>query len=134
VIVAALLKAMMAAFGFDIPAGGTVFTARTALVALVVGIVVTVFAAVFPSLRASRTPPLAAVRELAVDTSGQSARRLISGAVVSIIGIVAYAVGLTGGGIEWVGVGALATFVGVFMLGPLIARPARRRSARRSPR
>ena len=77
----------------------------------------------FPSLRASRTPPLAAVRELAVDTSGQSARRLISGAVVSLVGIVAYAVGLTGGGIEWVGVGALATFVGVFMLGPLIARP-----------
>ena len=121
--VARLLERMLIALGIDLPGGGTVFAARTAIVALVVGTVVTTVAAVFPSLRASRTPPLAAVRELAVDASAQSARRLISGAVVSIIGIVAYAVGLTGGGIEWVGVGALATFVGVFMLGPLIARP-----------
>jgi putative ABC transport system permease protein len=123
VIVAALLKAMMAAFGFDIPAGGTVFTARTAVVALVVGIVVTVFAAVVPSLRASRIPPLAAIRDVAVDTAGQSRRRLISGGVITAIGVGAFVYGLSGAGIEWVGLGALATFVGVFMLGPLIARP-----------
>ena len=121
--VARLLERMLVALGIDLPGGGQVFAARTAIVALVVGTVVTTVAAVFPSLRASRTPPLAAVRELAVDTSGHSARRLISGAVVSLIGVVAYAIGLTGGGIEWVGVGSLATFIGVFMLGPLIARP-----------
>jgi putative ABC transport system permease protein len=124
VVVAALLKAMMAAFGVDIPAGGTVFTARTAVVALVVGVVVTVVAAVFPSLRASRIPPLAAIRDVAVDTSGQSRRRLISGGVITAIGVGAFVYGLAGAGIEWVGAGALATFVGVFMLGPLVARPA----------
>jgi putative ABC transport system permease protein len=123
VVVAALLKAMMAAFGVDIPAGGTVFTARTAVVALVVGIVVTVVAAVFPSLRASRIPPLAAIRDVAVDTSNQSRRRLVSGGAITAIGVGAFVFGLSGAGIEWVGVGALATFVGVFMLGPLIARP-----------
>ena len=53
-------------------------------------------------------------------------RRLISGAVVSVVGVVAYTVGLVDGSIRWVGVGALATFVGVFMLGPLIARPMSR--------
>jgi putative ABC transport system permease protein len=111
-----------------------VFTFRTAVVALVVGIVVTVVAAVFPSLRASRIPPLAAIRGVAVDTSGQSRRRLVSGGVITLLGVSAFVVGLSGAGIEWVGTGALATFVGVFMLGPLIARPARRRSARRSPR
>jgi putative ABC transport system permease protein len=46
--------------------------------------------------------------------------------VVLILGVVGYTVGLTGGGIEWVGAGALATFVGVFMLGPLMARPLSR--------
>jgi putative ABC transport system permease protein len=117
---------MMVAMGFDLPGGGTVFSTRTAIVAMTVGVLVTTIAAVFPSLRASRVPPLAAVRELAVDTSGQSWRRLISGGVVSMLGIVAYVVGLTGGGIEWVGIGALATFVGVFMLGPLFARPLSR--------
>jgi putative ABC transport system permease protein len=55
--VARALKAMMGAMGFDIPGGGTVFASRTAIVALAVGITVTVVAAVFPSLRASRIPP-----------------------------------------------------------------------------
>jgi putative ABC transport system permease protein len=90
----------------------------------VVGVVVTVVAAVFPSLRASRIPPLAAIRDVAVDTSGQSRRRLISGGVITAIGVGAFVYGLAGAGIEWVGAGALATFVGVFMLGPLVARPA----------
>ena len=53
--------------------------------------------------------------------------------MVSMIGVVAYVVGLTGGGIEWVGIGALATFIGVFMLGPLIARPISRRARRPTP-
>jgi putative ABC transport system permease protein len=117
------LKALMGAIGIDIPGGGTVFEARTAIVALTVGITVTVVAAVFPSLRASRIPPLAALRGVAVDVSGQSRRRLLSGGVMTLIGVVAYIIGLAGNGLEWVGVGALATFVGVFMLGPLIARP-----------
>ena len=64
VFVAGLLKAMMERFGIDIPAGGTVLLARTAVVALVVGTVVTVVSAVFPSLRASRIPPLAALRDV----------------------------------------------------------------------
>jgi putative ABC transport system permease protein len=123
VFVAELLQRMLAAFGRDVPAGGTVFTARTALVALVVGIGVTIVAAVFPSLRASRIPPLAAIRDVAVDTSGHSKRRLISGGIVTALGVAAFVAGLSGGRLEWVGVGALLTFIGVFMLGPLVARP-----------
>ena len=75
------------AFGIDIPAGGTVFAARTAVVALVVGTVVTVVSAVFPSLRASRVPPLAALRDVAVDRSGQSRPRLVAGAVLTVLGV-----------------------------------------------
>lgn len=123
VVVAGGLKAMLAGFGVDIPAGGTVFRMRTAVVALVVGTVVTVGSAIFPSLRASRVPPLAAIRDVALDRAGTSGRRLISGAVVTVLGIVAFVIGLTGSGLAWVGVGALATFIGVFILGPLVARP-----------
>ena len=68
--VAGLLKAMLSAFGIDIPAGGTVFAARTAVVALVVGTGVTIVSAVFPSRRASRVPPIAAIRDVAIDHSG----------------------------------------------------------------
>jgi putative ABC transport system permease protein len=61
---------------------------------------------------------------VAVDVSGQSRRRLVTGGVVTLIGVVGYVIGLAGNGLEWVGIGSLATFIGVFMLGPLIARPA----------
>lgn len=123
VLVAGGLKAMLAAFGVDIPAGGTVFLPRTAVVAILVGVAVTVGSAVFPSLRASRVPPLAAIRDVALDTAGTSVRRAISGALVTGLGIVAFVVGLAGSGLAWVGVGALLTFLGVFILGPLVARP-----------
>jgi putative ABC transport system permease protein len=121
--VAMLLEQLLVTLGIDLPSGGTVLATRTAVVSVVVGTLVTAIAAVFPSLRASRTPPLAAIRDIAVDASASSGRRLVMGAGVSVIGVVAYAIGLRGGQIEWVGVGALATFVGVFMLGPLFARP-----------
>lgn len=124
--VARLLQIMLVALGIDLPGGGLVVAPRTAVVAVVVGTLMTAVAAVFPSLRASRVPPLAAVRELAVDSSGRSLRRFVSGGAVLSIGVGAYTVGLLEGSIEWVGVGALATFIGVFMLGPLIARPLSR--------
>ncbi len=124
--VAGLLKAMLSAFGIDIPAGGTVFAARTAVVAVVVGTGVTIVSAVFPSRRASRVPPIAAIRDVAIDHSGRSRRALATGAVLTVLGVGGFVAGLAGSGIQWVGIGALATFVGVFTLGPVIARPVTR--------
>ena len=87
VAVAGGLKAMMAAFGIDIPAGGTVFAARTAIVAMGVGTIVTVVSAVFPSRRASRVPPIAAIREIAFDATGSHIRpRLIQGGILTACG------------------------------------------------
>ncbi len=124
VAVAGGLKAMMSAFGIDIPAGGTVFTARTAVVAMSIGTIVTIASAVFPSLRASRVPPLAAIREIAADAGAtHGRRRLIEGGAVMVLGIAGFVAGLTGSGILMVGVGALLVFIGVFVLAPLIARP-----------
>jgi putative ABC transport system permease protein len=124
--VATLLKGMLEAVGIDIPAGATVFRSRTALAALGVGTAVTVGAAVLPSLRASRVPPLAAIRDLgaADDAGGQAARRrLVVGGLPLAAGIAAFVAGLAGRGIAWVGVGALLAFLGTFALGPLLARP-----------
>jgi putative ABC transport system permease protein len=126
VFVAGVLEGMLDALGIDIPAGGTVFKPRTAVVAIVVGLVVTVVSAVFPSLRASRVPPLAAMRDVSVDRSGRSRGRLLQGGVVTVAGVVALVAGLRGSGIELVGLGALLVFVGVFVLGPLIAGPVTR--------
>jgi putative ABC transport system permease protein len=60
---ASVLKRFLKTFGIDIPAGGTVLLPRTAIVSFVVGVTMTVFAAVFPSFRASKVAPVAAMRD-----------------------------------------------------------------------
>ena len=129
VVVAGGLKGMLEAVGIDIPAGGTVFAARTVFAALTVGIVVTSASAVIPSWRASRVPPLAAIRNVdstSSSTDSGTGRRLLLGGTPLVIGIGAFAAGLAGAGLLWVGIGALLTFIATFTLGPLIARPIAR--------
>jgi putative ABC transport system permease protein len=57
------LDGLFKAFGADLPDNGTVLEARTVIVSLGVGILVTVAAGFFPALRATRVPPIAAMRE-----------------------------------------------------------------------
>ena len=57
------LDQLFKAFGADLPDNGTVLETRTIIVSLLVGIVVTVLAGLPPALRATRVPPLAAMRE-----------------------------------------------------------------------
>ena len=64
---AGLLKAVFDSFGFALPAGGLVFKPTSTAVALAAGIVATLVAGVLPSVRGSRIPPVAALRELAVE-------------------------------------------------------------------
>jgi putative ABC transport system permease protein len=122
--VAGALKALMGALGIDLPTSGSVLLPRTIVVAVVVGTLATVVSAVFPAWRASRTPPLAALREVAVDRSGHSVGRLVFGGLLTAGGIAAFVVGLTLADLVWVGVGALLTFLGAFVLGPSISAPA----------
>jgi putative ABC transport system permease protein len=127
VVVADGLKRMMEKFDIDIPAGGTVLQARTAVIAMIVGTIVTIGSAVLPSVRASRVPPLAAIRDNATQAGAPQVRRgLVLGGVLSILGVASFVTGLSGAGILWVGVGTLLSFLGVFTFAPLIARPAAR--------
>ena len=57
------LDQLFKAFGADLPDNGTVLESRTVIVSLAVGIIITVFAGFFPALRATRIPPIAAMRE-----------------------------------------------------------------------
>jgi putative ABC transport system permease protein len=60
------LFALFDLFGFTLPNTGLVFEPRTIVIALAAGIVVTLLASVYPGLRATTVPPIAAVREGAV--------------------------------------------------------------------
>ncbi len=122
VLLAAGLKALLAAFGLDIPASGIVLPASAIVTGMVAGTLITVFSAVFPARQAASVPPVAAMRDVALERPPRRAMRLAIGSGVIVLGIVALFVGLGGSGILFVGIGALLVLIGVFVLGPLFAR------------
>jgi putative ABC transport system permease protein len=125
--VAAGLKALLEGIGIDIPAGGVVLTAKTVVVSTLAGLGVSIASAVLPARRAAKVPPIAAMRDVAVDRSSRSHRRIVNGTVVTGLGAVVMGAGLFGGfGIAPVGLGAVLVFVGVAVLGPILARPISR--------
>jgi putative ABC transport system permease protein len=83
----------------------------------------------FPAIRASRVPPVAAMRDVAIEKTTISVPRVVIGFVVGAIGVLLLLSGLFGGGdgaAGKVGGGAVIVFFGVTILGPVIARPASR--------
>ncbi len=63
IALAPALDQLFKAFGANLPDNGTVLQARTVIVSLAVGVGVTVLAGIFPAARATRVPPIAAMRE-----------------------------------------------------------------------
>ncbi len=111
--------------GFTFPRGDLVVEARTIVLGMVVGVVITVASALLPALKASSTPPVAALRAGVGPTRRASLRnRAIIGSSVTGLGVAGLVVGLVWLGITWVGAGALLLFLGVAILAPLVARPA----------
>ena len=120
------LRALLAGFGLDLPEGGLVVNASTVAICMGVGVLVTSVAAIVPARRAAKVAPIAAIRGVAVDRSARSVGRAVSGGLVTALGVAALALGLSGGDAGVVGLGALVVFLGVGILGPVIARPVSR--------
>jgi putative ABC transport system permease protein len=123
------LRALLAGVGLDIPSGPLVITSRTVVTAFAVGVAVSVLSAVMPAVRASAVRPIAALRDIAVDRSGVSMRRVAIGVVEVAAGVAAFAAGLgadASSALPFIGLGALAVVLGVCTLGPVLVRPAMR--------
>ncbi len=115
------LAALFTSFGVELPGGSTVVAPGSVTVAMTVGTVVTVLAAYLPARRASKVTPMAAMRDVAVDSSRTSRRRAVIGAALTALGVALAVSGASGdGAIAPVGLGALAAFAGVVVLGPVI--------------
>jgi putative ABC transport system permease protein len=123
VLTAVGLEALLRGFGITLPSGSPVFEARTVVVALAVGVGVTVVAAISPARRAVRIPPVAAISDQQAGGDVSFRRRFAFGASLALLGGVALAVGLSKPAIQLVGLGAVGLFVGVAMLAPAAARP-----------
>jgi putative ABC transport system permease protein len=124
VALAAGLYALLDALGVSLPRSSLQFEARTVIVGLIVGTVVTVASAILPAARAGRIPPAAGLREDAVIQETSLRRRAIVGGAVLAVGVIVLAAGLFAhAGILAVGVGAAVTFIGVAMLAPFVVGP-----------
>ena len=121
--VAAGLRALLALLDIDLPEGDLVLAPRTFVVCLLVGVGVTVVAALLPARRASRVAPVEAMRESGPAEERSLRRRGVLGALLLLAGIAALVAGLRAGELPLVGVGAAVTFLGVATLSPLVARP-----------
>ena len=127
------LNALFKALNLDLPQTETVFATRTIVVSLLVGTLVTLIAGLFPAIRATKVPPIAAVREGATLPRGRFARLTpYIASVIVALAVLALAYGTldddlaTGDRFALLGVGVLALFVGVAMLSSKLVRPLAR--------
>ena len=127
---AKLLNWLFVKIGIDLPHGSTVFATRTVIVSLLVGTLVTLFASIRPARRATRVPPIAAVREGSVLPPSRWAKYgTVTSLVVLVIAIVMVSLGALGSGIATgprlllLGLGVLLLFFGVSMNAPKVVRP-----------
>jgi len=125
------LNSLLVSIGIDLPQAATVFATRTVIVSLLVGVLITLAAAVRPALRSTRVPPIAAVREGAVLPPSRFARfgpypalAATAGALgLMLIGLLVNGLS-TAGRLLAIGVGAAALFIAVAMLAPRLVPSA----------
>jgi putative ABC transport system permease protein len=124
------LQAIMSSAGLELPRVGTVFEARTAVVAAIVGIGVTVIASISPALRATRIQPVAALREGAELPLTKTGRRMPKIALgITVFGIALASFGNFASGIKFadrlpfIGLGSFLLFIGVAALSPKFVAP-----------
>jgi putative ABC transport system permease protein len=130
VVVAIGLRRLLEAFGGELPTTSLQLLPRTVIVSLVVGIGITLVSSLVPALKATRVPPVAALREEAVVAPRRVGRlRTVVGALVTAAGAALLSVGLfrdVGNRLVNLAAGAVIIFLGVAVLSPLVTRPLAR--------
>jgi putative ABC transport system permease protein len=123
------LNALFVAIGIDLPTTALVLKDRTVVAALAIGIGVTLVSSFVPALRATRVPPIAALRALEVPVSRR--RRIGFAALAALLGAAGVAmvlVGLfgdadSGTAAGLMGGGAVGVLLGVSLFSPRLVRP-----------
>ncbi|MFD9410912.1 ABC transporter permease [Streptomyces sp. NPDC059989] len=120
------MRSLMDSLGAKIPAGDLVVSPTTIIAALVIGVLVTVLAALLPAWRTGRIAPVAAMGSAHLPATAKSlVLRNIIGSVFGLIGIglVMLGVSMGGDGRMVIGGGAFFLLIGLIVLLPLLSRP-----------
>ena len=127
--VAKVIDALFKAVGADLPTGGLTLSPRTIVVALLVGVGVTLASALLPALRATKVPPVAALSEGAELPPSRLARLSTPIAcAVALLGAGALTAGMVSSAATTtrlleMAAGAVALFVAMAMLARYVVRP-----------
>src|SRR5215207_10009182 len=129
-VIGALASLLGLVIGLALPNTGLVFELRTVIVSLLVGVLVTLLASLRPAVRATRVPPIAAVREGATLPESRFARfRTVGSVTLTVLGFAALVYALfapdlgTTQVLLWMGLGAILVFFGVALFSARIASP-----------
>ncbi len=132
VLFAKSINLLFDAAGFGLPTTGIQIKPRTVAIPVLVGTVVTLLAAFIPGLRATRIPPIAALREGATLPRTRWSRfSPYAGGLIALLGIGGIASGFSSNGsvgqrLGLIAIGALAVLFGVCMLIRFVIRPLAR--------
>jgi putative ABC transport system permease protein len=128
-VAAKLINALFEAVGADLPTTSLQLQSRTVVVALLVGVLVTMFSSLLPALRSTRVPPIAALH---VFSPAPTRRRRLAYLALSLLlaaaGIGAVLIGLLGSGsagtrASLMGGGAVAVVLAVSIFSPRLVPP-----------
>jgi putative ABC transport system permease protein len=124
------LNELFKTLDIDLPTTSMRLTTGAIIASLAVGIIITLLAGLAPALRATRVPPISAVREGATLPPGRLARvwPYVAGVLI-VLAVFALGYSLFAGGVDIVqrllaiAFGVLALFVGVALLSSRLVRP-----------
>ncbi|WP_330284559.1 ABC transporter permease [Streptomyces sp. NBC_00588] len=123
--IAAGLQTLFPAIGFPFPDGNLVISVLSMVLPLAVGIVVCLGSALLPAARAGRTAPLAALRETAVDASGASRTRAVTGMGLAALAVATTLTGVLVSPSIWLAAfGAVLALAAFVVLGPVASTSA----------
>ncbi len=126
---ATVLVSLLTSLGSGVNIDGLTYPPFAFVNSFLVGTIVTVLSGMFPAWRASRVPPVAAMRDVSIDTTGRSRGRLIVGAALGGIGLITLYLGLfvsSDQALLETGIAFFTIFMAVIVLGPLFAAPLSR--------
>jgi putative ABC transport system permease protein len=117
------LRSLARTFDVSIPEGDLVVQPRTVLIALVVGVLVTIVSAAGPARRAAAVSPLAAMRASAAEARRLGRGRVLTGTALLLVGAGVSVLPTFGSPVLLLGVGLVLALTGIVMVAPVALRP-----------
>jgi putative ABC transport system permease protein len=128
-LIATGINSLFEAFGIDLPTTSLVLESRTVVVALLVGVVVTLVSSLVPALRSTQVPPIAALHSFRpTPTRRRRAVYLALSVLLAVAGLGMVLLGLFGSGSAGtraglMGGGAVAVVFAVSLFSPRLVAP-----------